>query len=278
MKTFVLAASLISCLAGTGWTQGDAKVPQKDKDKPPAKKFDKRYGFIEDAKSYPQKTPTETLQSIIKAIIDERTDYMMAHLADPEYVDGKVTRYTDNSARGEQMAARLGVSFEPLDENLAKQLKIEKGQGLFLHNIRPGSPAANARFKEQDILLAIEGRKVPDTPTAFFRDLGYSKRGEKVTVVVVRDGKEEVTLRLTLPDVDTPNERLAFQKIVLETTNLYFEDAARIQELRKFAREAEWNIDGDRATGTLKQLGNRQVTMRLREDRWFLENKHTKEK
>jgi hypothetical protein len=43
-----------------------------------------------DLKTYPQSTPKEALASVLKAIENKRTDYLLAHLADPEFVDRRV--------------------------------------------------------------------------------------------------------------------------------------------------------------------------------------------
>jgi hypothetical protein len=49
-----------------------------------------RYGITPDPKSYPQSTPKEALGSILKAVENKRVDYLLAHLADPEFVDRRV--------------------------------------------------------------------------------------------------------------------------------------------------------------------------------------------
>jgi hypothetical protein len=50
----------------------------------------RRYGIDLDLKSYPQSSPQETLSSVLKAIENKRVDYLLAYLADPEFVDRRV--------------------------------------------------------------------------------------------------------------------------------------------------------------------------------------------
>jgi hypothetical protein len=57
-----------------------------------ARKLDKRYGLAADLKAYPQGTPKEALASALKAIEKKRVDYLVAHLADPAFIDDRVTR------------------------------------------------------------------------------------------------------------------------------------------------------------------------------------------
>jgi len=49
-----------------------------------------RQGVELDLKTYPQATPKETLASVLKAIESKRVDYLLAHLADPEWVDQRL--------------------------------------------------------------------------------------------------------------------------------------------------------------------------------------------
>jgi hypothetical protein len=50
----------------------------------------KRFGVAADLKTYPQGTPKETLASVLKAIEMKRADYILAQLADPQFVDERV--------------------------------------------------------------------------------------------------------------------------------------------------------------------------------------------
>jgi hypothetical protein len=52
-------------------------------------KIKPRYG-IEPNDSYKQSTPAETLRSVLAAIDAKRVDYVLAHLADPAFVDERV--------------------------------------------------------------------------------------------------------------------------------------------------------------------------------------------
>jgi hypothetical protein len=49
-----------------------------------------RYNLDYDPNSYPQSSPKEALASVIKAILDKRVDYQLAHLTDPAFVDDQV--------------------------------------------------------------------------------------------------------------------------------------------------------------------------------------------
>ncbi len=62
-----------------------AQPAGKDKDKAVI-----RFRIEADFERYPQKTPQEALASVLKALEDKRIDYLLAHLADPAFVQAKL--------------------------------------------------------------------------------------------------------------------------------------------------------------------------------------------
>src|SRR5947209_8610640 len=58
-------------------------VGQTSQEKPPAK----RYAVEPDLDTFPQTTPKDTLASAMRAVQRDRVDYLLAQLADPEFVD-----------------------------------------------------------------------------------------------------------------------------------------------------------------------------------------------
>jgi len=296
MKTSAVAIPLALLLFLAGPVRSQDKDPKekdpKEKDpkvEKPGLRLDIRYGFVSDLRSYPQTTPKEALQSIVKAVIDEQVDYMMAHLADPEYVDGKVQQYVKiffpRDDLGFSVAiGRIGIVVTAPDEALLKMLDPAKvdfnlvTHALMIETVQPDSPAARAGLKEKDILWKIGDKVVSRVPADLLKHMDFLRADVKVDIHFLRDGKKLVR-KIVLPDFDGPKAIFAFRQLVKETTSLFFEDAARLQELRRFAKDAEWSIEGDRAVGTLKHLGTtKQVFLRREENRWFLENRQIKEK
>lgn len=51
---------------------------------------EERYSIRADREAYPQATPEEALASVIKAVQAGRVDYVLAHLAEPAWVDEQV--------------------------------------------------------------------------------------------------------------------------------------------------------------------------------------------
>lgn len=77
----LLAGLLVVALAGTAWSQGSKE------------EIPKRFGLPADVETFPQATAKDALGSVIKAIDRQRIAYLMAHLADPKFVDERVKLY-----------------------------------------------------------------------------------------------------------------------------------------------------------------------------------------
>jgi hypothetical protein len=164
-------------------------------------KFLTRYNIEYNPINYAQKTPQEAMKSIAKALDSGRFDYMLAHLADPKYVDPRVAEYQ-----------RLIVSKDELQR------------------------------EEDDIAREVDPKK----RKAKMLD---KERKDKARVVV------------------------AFNRLVVETRKTFDEDPVLLKEIRLLAKSAEWEVDDEKAVGTLKMVTPRRIVLRKREDRWFIEER-----
>ncbi len=108
---------------------------------------------------------------------------------------------------------RLGVRVLPPSPTLAEQLDLPRGQGVVVEQVQPGSPAAKAGIKANDILLELAGKPVPSQPEQMARLVMGLEADKKVDAVVMRKGKKETIKDLTLPEVKPAREigRLPFR-------------------------------------------------------------------
>jgi hypothetical protein len=99
-----------------------------------------RQGIDPDLKTYPQATPKEALASVLKAIENKRVDYLIAHLADPEWVDQRLkdTGGKLNELRQETTARLVD------DPGAAKQLQRLLKEGEWEND----SSSASVHLKE----------------------------------------------------------------------------------------------------------------------------------
>ena len=85
----------------------------------------------------------------------------------------------------------LGVTIQPLDENLAENFGLDSIEGALVSEILEGSPADKAGIKVQDIIVKLNGTKVRDS-AHLSRIVAASPVGEKVKVEIIRDGKSKM--------------------------------------------------------------------------------------
>jgi serine protease Do len=82
----------------------------------------------------------------------------------------------------------LGVKIQPVDEDIAASLGLEKVGGALVAEIFEGSPAAKAEFAVGDVIVSFDGTQVlksEDLPSI----VASTPVGKNVAVVVVRDAE-----------------------------------------------------------------------------------------
>jgi len=99
---------------------------------------------------------------------------MARHVMDSLIAKGKVTR------------GWLGVSIQPVDEELAKHFGLKSADGVLVNEVMKDTPAEKAGMKEGDVILAFDGKKTED-PTALRNIVAETKVGKSVTITVMRD-------------------------------------------------------------------------------------------
>lgn len=98
----------------------------------------------------------------------------------------------------------LGVKIQPVTPEIAKALKLEKAEGALVSSITPKSPAEKANFKPRDVILEFNSKPVKDVRSLPFM-VGETKIGEKVPVVVWRNGRKE-TLSVMVGEFEQAEE------------------------------------------------------------------------
>ncbi len=92
--------------------------------------------------------------------------------------------------------AYLGIDLKPISDVLASQLDLDSSSVSHIVGVRPNSPAQDAGLKENDILLAIDGKEIA-TNKVLRATLKKMKPKSKLKLKVLRRGKVtkvEVTL------------------------------------------------------------------------------------
>jgi serine protease Do/serine protease DegQ len=90
---------------------------------------------------------------------------------------------------GEVRRGQLGITIQELTPELANAFNISAGKGVVISQVADGSPAQKAGIKPGDIVISVDDK--PVTSVAELRNvIGLQRVGEKVTLIVIREGKE----------------------------------------------------------------------------------------
>jgi serine protease Do len=96
-------------------------------------------------------------------------------------------------ATGHATHARLGVSIQPLTQDLAESFGLERPDGALVSTVAPNSAAAKAGLKSGDVITKVNGEAIQE-PGMLSSRVGLSRPGEKVTLEVWRDKKLETVV------------------------------------------------------------------------------------
>jgi serine protease Do len=113
-------------------------------------------------------------------------------------------------ASGRVVRGYIGVNVASLTEELAASFGY-RGEGMLVHDVVEGGPAAKAGLRPGDIIVSLDGEKIDGT-AGFRREISERPPRSRVVLGVWRDGAQralEVTLG-TLP-TEKPHEREAEQ-------------------------------------------------------------------
>ena len=117
--------------------------------------------------------PAETVQAVVEQL----------------RADGKVVR------------GYLGVQIQPVTQDIADGLGLQKAKGALVNSTENGTPAAKAGLKSGDVIEAVNGTRIDDAKE-LSRKIAGMKPGTKVELAYQRNGKSDTaTVELgTLPN------------------------------------------------------------------------------
>ena len=83
----------------------------------------------------------------------------------------------------------LGVSVQPVDEDMAKSLGLPTAKGAMVAQLVPGGPAEKSGLRQGDVVLKIDGAEVADSRD-LTRRIGAFPVGKTAQLLVLRDGSQ----------------------------------------------------------------------------------------
>jgi serine protease Do len=123
-------------------------------------------------------------------------------------------------ASGHVARGRVGVVIQPMDEDLAKALGVDRARGALVEDVEAGSPADAAGIKAGDVILAVDGQDVPrseELPRMIARHTPGShvklsvlherqRRDVDVTLMALKDENESESASPAAPGSNGPEQ------------------------------------------------------------------------
>lgn len=98
----------------------------------------------------------------------------------------------------------LGVMVQPVDENIASAMGLEKPKGALVASVVKNSPADKAGIKVGDVIVGFDEKEI-DSTNKLPRIVGETPINKKVPVVVFRDNRKQTLYAVVAkPDKEDP--------------------------------------------------------------------------
>ena len=127
------------------------------------------------------------LVGINTAIISQTGSYTGYSFAVPSNIVKKIV--SDLMDFGSVKRAVLGITMQPIDDKIAKELKLSSLNGVYIVEVSKSGAADKAGIKPGDVLVAIDSIALT-TPSSVQEAVNRFSPGDKALLTVIRDGKE----------------------------------------------------------------------------------------
>ena len=91
-------------------------------------------------------------------------------------------------ANGKIERGFLGVALQPITNDLASALGLEKPKGALIADIVPNGPAEKSGLKSGDVILKVNGIEI-ESAGALKKSISFMRPGQSVTLSLLRSGK-----------------------------------------------------------------------------------------
>ncbi|WP_167608348.1 Do family serine endopeptidase [Maribellus sediminis] len=156
----------------------------------------------------------------INAAIASRTgSYSGYSFAIPVSIVKKVVE--DLKEFGEVQRALIGVNIRDVDAELAKDMNLDKVEGVYVAGVTDNGAAKEAGIREKDVIITIDGEKVK-TSAELQERISQYRPGDDIKVVVLRDNEQKqftVTLRNRHGDTQIVRDNISVLGAEFETVD-----------------------------------------------------------
>ena len=102
---------------------------------------------------------------------------------------------------GRATHAYLGIEPAPVTREVAAQLGLDQAAGVLVMEVGDGTLAARAGLQPGDVIVRLDDKPI-DTVEDLFGELRQHRPGDRVTLTLIRDGREQ---QITATLADNPN-------------------------------------------------------------------------
>ena len=188
------------------------------------------------------------LVGINAAIISPNGGYAGNSFSIPVTIVKKVVE--DLKEFGEVQRAILGVTIQDVTDELVKEKKLDKIEGVYINGLRENGAAIEAGIEVDDIIISVNGLKVNSTAELQEKITEFRPK-EKVNIIIKRKGKTK--------QFDVVLRNMQGNTNIIRSTDLVLD--AKFEELDKEVTD-RYKISGgvkivDVGEGPLKELGLR---------------------
>jgi len=147
---------------------------------------------------------------------------------------------------GETRRGWLGVRIQPVTDEIAESLGLDKAAGALVSGIEKGGPAEGGALKSGDVIVTFNGEDISDV-RELSRVVADSPVGEEVDVEIVRDGERQ-TVKIKLGRLEESEAKSASADTDEQTGDTPLTEASvlgmAIREINEEARAEFGLADG----------------------------------
>ncbi len=100
---------------------------------------------------------------------------------------------------GKVVRGYLGVAIQAVTPAMAKAFGLDRAAGALVGDVTPGGPASKAGIRKGDVILEMDGEKIPDSNELRLR-ISQKSPGSSARLKLFRDGRE-MTVTVTLGEL-----------------------------------------------------------------------------
>ncbi|MFO7542949.1 MAG: Do family serine endopeptidase [Thiobacillus sp.] len=130
-------------------------------------------------------------------------------------------------ARGRVVRGHVGLSVQPLTQEIAEALRLKRREGVLVNEVQAGSPAQRAGVQVGDVLLSLDGAPLSDGGH-YRNQAALAKPGSKLVLGLMREGRTlDIPVTVALLDEEAILRAEANRALGVEVRGLSPEEARR---------------------------------------------------